>query len=82
MTTRKRITKLTNENSRRSAIGWSEALRDFLFWKQAQGLAKSTLHEYETHIQRFFTRFDCWQTDDLRSSILQHMSDHYQACDV
>jgi site-specific recombinase XerD len=75
MTTKKRMTKLTNANSRLSSIGWTEALRDFIFWKQAQGLAKSTLHEYETHIQRFFTRFDCWQTDNLRSSVLEHMSD-------
>jgi len=36
---------------------WKEALKEFLFWKQAQGLSERTLEDYKTHVTILSTRF-------------------------
>ena len=57
-------------------VNWEEALQGFLFWKQAQGLSKTTLNDYERHAEMFFKRFpNSWQSDDLRRCLLEYMAD-------
>jgi len=49
----KRVSKLGSRTEQRVS-SWEEALRGFLFWKQAQGISKTTLQDYRLHVIRFF----------------------------
>ncbi|RYD01932.1 hypothetical protein N752_27805 [Desulforamulus aquiferis] len=69
----KRVTKITNQ---KVILTWEEALKGFLFWKQAQGISKRTYADYKDHVQRFFKRFpDSWQSTKLKHSLLEYFSD-------
>ncbi|MFA4886563.1 MAG: site-specific integrase, partial [Desulfotomaculaceae bacterium] len=53
---------------------WEDSLKDFLFWKKAQGLADSTLSEYNRHVRHFFKLHpDAFSPDKLKSAVLQHL---------
>jgi len=43
---------------------WEEALQEFLFWKESQGLAERTITDYRKHVTQFFKRYpnayDCF----------------------
>lgn len=71
----KRVSKLESRTEQRVS-SWEEALRGFLFWKQAQGISKTTLQDYRLHVIRFFTRYpDCWSDGDLKNSAIEYMAD-------
>lgn len=36
---------------------WQQALDDFILFKQGQGLSKTTIDDYQQHINRFFKRY-------------------------
>ena len=56
-------------------ITWEDALQEFMYWKQAQGLAEKTLDDYNCHVKRFFSRYpDTWQSDKMRKSALEYMA--------
>ena len=70
----KRVTKLVPFKN--STISWQEALNGFLFLKQAQGLSKTTLDDYKRHAGYFFNRYcESWQTDILKVSLMEYLSD-------
>ncbi|GAE32806.1 tyrosine-type recombinase/integrase [Alkalihalobacillus hemicellulosilyticus] len=53
-----------------------EALEEFLYLKQAQGLRKATITGYKNHEQHFFQKFpDSWRSSELKKAIYDHMSD-------
>jgi len=55
---------------------WQAALSDFLTWKQAQGAAPRTLHDYQDHIRQFFTRFpDAYDPQLVRQRVLAYMAE-------
>ncbi|HHV61218.1 MAG TPA: tyrosine-type recombinase/integrase [Firmicutes bacterium] len=55
---------------------WQDALQDFLFWKQAQGIAPRTLTDYRKHITQFFTRYpDAYNPANLRQRVLEYMAE-------
>ncbi len=35
---------------------WEEALKQFLWWKQAQEMSKRTIEDYKLHVTMFFRR--------------------------
>jgi len=54
---------------------WKEALQEFLFWKQAQGLSERTVKDYQTHVTILFTRFpEAFSPKKLQLGVLEHMS--------
>lgn len=55
-----------------SDFKWTEALADFLLFKQAQGIAERTLKDYRCHVTRFFTLYP--DVDSLRSNVLDYMA--------
>lgn len=55
-------------------VTWTEAMKEFLFWKGAQGLSENTLEGYRDQINVFFRRFPSWGGRGLKTDILQHMS--------
>jgi len=58
------------------SVTWEEALRDFLFWKQAQGLSQTTLEDYVIHVNRFFKRYPSnWQSEELKLSLMKYLSE-------
>lgn len=55
---------------------WQAALSDFLTWKQAQGAAPRTLHDYQDHVRQFFTRFpDAYNPQLVRQRVLAYMAE-------
>lgn len=69
-----KVTKIMN--AKQTNVTWQEALKGFLFFKQAQGISKTTADDYKQHISRFFERFpDAWQSAALKSSVMEYMSD-------
>ena len=70
----KRVTKLAQSNQ--SICTWKDALNSFIFFKQAQGISKITLNDYKRHGEYFFNRFaESWQTDILKTSLMEYLSD-------
>lgn len=70
----KKVTKITSGDT--VSISWREALKSFLFFKQAQGVSKTTIDDYKQHINRFFERFpDSWQSPILKDNVMEYMSD-------
>jgi site-specific recombinase XerD len=67
---RKRVTKI-------QSVGctWEQALKEFILWKQAQAVSDTTLNDYESHVSRFFQRYDCWQKPSFREYVHEYMSD-------
>lgn len=56
-------------------VSLEEALQEFLFWKQAQGISKTTIIDYDTHIKRFFLRYpDAWQTNEFKRSVYEYLN--------
>ena len=54
---------------------WQDALQNFLYWKQAQGLASRTLDDYRTHVTQFFTRYpQAYQEENLEKDIFEYMA--------
>ncbi|MCX7924039.1 MAG: tyrosine-type recombinase/integrase [Clostridia bacterium] len=67
----KKLTKLQQKD-----YTWENALKDFLFFKQAQGLSNRTISDYKKHANLFFKRFpDTWSTPGFKSSVLEYMAD-------
>jgi site-specific recombinase XerD len=61
----------------KEAVTWEEALQDFLFFKKAQRVSKTTLDDYRQHVRRFFRRYpDAWQSRTLKRSVMEYMSDN------
>ncbi|WP_419884990.1 tyrosine-type recombinase/integrase [Paenibacillus sp. B-A-8] len=48
-----RVTKI----KKNKAVGWKEALKQFLFWKKAEGVSDQTQKDYEQHVKLFFKRY-------------------------
>lgn len=70
------MAKVINFDERQSNVHWEEALQEFLFWKQAQGLSQTTLEDYKRYANMFFKRFPgSWQSDAFRKSVLEYMAD-------
>ncbi len=56
---------------------WEDALKGFLFFKQAQGISKTTLNDYKRHVEYFFKRYpDSWSDGKLKPFILDYFSDN------
>lgn len=54
---------------------WEEALRDFLFYKQAQGVSETTVNDYNRFVRRFFNRYpDAFEQSKLKPAILEFMA--------
>lgn len=54
---------------------WKEAADEYIIFKQAQGLAQSTIKDYKFHLARFFKRYpDAYNQDNLKTSVMQYMS--------
>lgn len=54
---------------------WEEALQEFLFWKQGQGLAERTLADYQSHVNQFFRRYPkAYSSPKLKVSVLEYMA--------
>lgn len=78
----KKVSKVTKVSGKQQVSNW-EAMQGFLFWKQAQGLSKTTINDYKKHITLFFKRFpDCWRDDNIKYSILEYMSDEIKPATV
>jgi site-specific recombinase XerD len=54
---------------------WEEALEQFLFWKQAEGLSVTTLNDYKIHLRRFFSRYpQAFQPQKVKTNVLKYMA--------
>lgn len=54
---------------------WEEALQQFLYWKQAEGLSTTTLADYRKHIGQFFRRHqDAYNPKNLKAAALEYMA--------
>ncbi len=54
---------------------WTDALQQFLYLKQAQGLAPRTLEDYRKHVTHFFTKYpQAYQEENLKQSIFEYMA--------
>lgn len=56
---------------------WRESLKEFVFWKQAQGISEQTLMDYKQHVSLFFKRFPeaGLTTDSLKQALYEHLAD-------
>ncbi len=67
----KRVTNVVQVKNLNS--NWEDALKGFLFFKQAQGISKTTLNDYKRHAEYFFKRYpDSWNDGKLKPSILDY----------
>lgn len=67
---KKRVSKVA------AVCTWEDVLRDFLFFKQAQGVGQTTLKDYQGHVKRFFNRFpDAWRDPSLKTCVMEFMAD-------
>ncbi|MTI84264.1 MAG: site-specific integrase [Firmicutes bacterium] len=54
---------------------WQDALQNFIYWKQAMGLADVTISDYRYHVTQFFTRHpEAFTQQSLKRSVLKYMS--------
>ncbi len=54
---------------------WEEALQEFLFWKQAQGLAERTLTDYRKQVSQLYHRHpEAYDPQKLKPVVLVYMS--------
>lgn len=54
---------------------WEEALQQFCFWKQAQGLSQRTIIDYRTQISILFRRFpEAYNPKKLKATTLEYMA--------
>jgi site-specific recombinase XerD len=56
--------------------GWEEWLRDFLFYKKAQGRSDTTVNDYKFHIELFYKRFP--QAHDNYKSLKECVYKHLE----
>lgn len=71
----KRVSKVGSRTEQRVS-SWEETFKGFIFWKQAQGVSKTTLNDYRQHVTRFFTRYpDCWSEGHIKDSVIEYMAD-------
>lgn len=71
----KKLTKL-QQQQQHSSISWKDALQNFLFFKQAQGISKTTMGDYKRHANYFFSRYpDSWNSSTFKTCIMEYMSD-------
>ena len=54
---------------------WEEALQQFLWWKQAQGLSKRTVEDYKPHVTMFYKRYPAAyrEKDCLKQAAFEYM---------
>jgi site-specific recombinase XerD len=54
---------------------WEEALQQFLWWKQAQGVSKRTVDDYKLHVTMFFKRHPAVyrEKDCLKKATYEYM---------
>jgi hypothetical protein len=54
---------------------WEEALQQFLWWKQAQGLSKRTVEDYKLHVTMFYKRYPAAyrEKDCLKQAAFEYM---------
>ncbi|OKP97491.1 hypothetical protein [Paenibacillus sp. P46E] len=48
-----RVTKIKNIK----VVVWTEALKQFLFWKKAEGVSEQTQKDNDQHVKLFFKRY-------------------------
>ncbi|TDA70644.1 MAG: site-specific integrase [Clostridia bacterium] len=54
---------------------WEDALKQFLWWKQAQGVSDTTLEDYKRHVEYFFHRYpDAYREESLKAAALEYMA--------
>ena len=70
----KRVSTISKTYS--TSTSWQEGLEAFLFWKQAQGLSKTTIGDYKRHVNYYFKRFpESWGSTSLKKCIIEYMAD-------
>lgn len=54
---------------------WEEALQQFLWWKQAQGVSKRTVEDYKLHVTMFFKRYPSVYQEKgfLKKAVFEYM---------
>ncbi|RKL62331.1 site-specific integrase [Thermoanaerobacteraceae bacterium SP2] len=66
-----KVVKITRD----TPATWQEALQQFLWWKQAQGISATTLGDYRQHITRFFNRYPtAYSQTGLKPCVLEYMA--------
>lgn len=69
---KKRVVK----TKRTTPAQWQDALQEFLYFKQAQGLRPSTVSDYKYHVEQFFKRHpEASDPKNIRSAILVYMTE-------
>ncbi|MCF6096453.1 site-specific integrase [Thermovorax subterraneus] len=53
---------------------WKEALEEFLFKKQAEGISKRTIEDYQEHVARFFTQYPNSWPNKLKPAVYEYMA--------
>ncbi|RYD05023.1 hypothetical protein N752_11710 [Desulforamulus aquiferis] len=54
---------------------WQEALQQFIFWKQAQGLSERTINDYRYHVSQFYNQFPkAYDEKNLAKYLLAYMA--------
>ncbi|MEW5953310.1 MAG: hypothetical protein AB1815_06095 [Bacillota bacterium] len=54
---------------------WEEAMKGFLFWKQAQGMSQRTLKDYRKHISQLFNHYpEAYNPSKLKLNVLEYMA--------
>ncbi len=56
------------------SLTWEEALQEFLFKKQAEGVSERTLKDYRSHVSRFFSQYPEAWPDKLKLAVLEYMA--------
>jgi len=65
-----------NLKADRDTYNWQEALGQFLWWKQAGGVSKRTLEDYERYIKGFFKYYPqaFVNSENLKNAVYEYMS--------
>ncbi|NPV89229.1 MAG: site-specific integrase [Firmicutes bacterium] len=54
---------------------WEDALQEFLWYKQAEGISETTANDYRTHISMFYKSFPAaYEEEQLKRSVLEYMA--------
>ncbi|OMD48474.1 MULTISPECIES: hypothetical protein [Paenibacillus] len=66
-----RVTKIKNIK----AVIWTDALKQFLFWKKAEGVSEQTQKDYEQHVKLFFKRYsNSFETADyFKNNLFEYL---------
>lgn len=61
----------------KAQLTWEEALQEFIWFKQAQGIAPRTLKDYQDFVRQFFQRYpdlDYTRPHDLKRAVYEYMA--------